>query len=44
MSGKAAKIVLTEEQQSILQQIHRSRTRHNDSFNGAVLSYWPSPD
>jgi Homeodomain-like domain len=26
MSGKAAKIVLTEEQQSILQQIHRSRT------------------
>jgi hypothetical protein len=26
MSGKAAKIVLTEEQQSILQQIYRSRT------------------
>jgi len=26
MSGKAAKIVLTEEQQRILQQIHRSRT------------------
>jgi hypothetical protein len=25
MSGKAAKIVLTEAQQSILQQIHRSR-------------------
>ena len=26
MSGKAAKITLTEEQQSILQQIYRSRT------------------
>ena len=26
MSGKAAKIVLSEEQQSVLQQIHRSRT------------------
>ena len=26
MSGKAAKIVLTERQESVLQQIHRSRT------------------
>ena len=36
MSGKAAKITLTEKQQAILEQIVRSRPRHGGSCSGRV--------